>query len=230
VTAEGIDPASSAVAGLQLMPLGETAMYCQVSGAIRLSVQRRIWAFERAVRGAIDGVQTSVGMTNLTVFFDPLVLDPDTLRERLEALWARCGPEDLAGDTVQIPVVYGGPGGPDLPLVARHCGLEVDEVVRLHAARVYTVFFVGFLPGFGYLGELDPRLATPRRAEPRLRVAAGSVGIGGEQTGIYPLASPGGWQLIGRAQATLFDPARSPPALLRPGMNVRFVVEKILPC
>jgi KipI family sensor histidine kinase inhibitor len=230
VTAHGTNPASSAVAGLQILPLGETALYCQVDGPIRLQAQRRVWAFERAVRDSIDGVQTSVGMTNLTVFFDPLVVDPDALRERLEALWSRCGAEDAAGDTVQIPVVYGGPGGPDLPFVARHCRLSVDEVVRLHAARVYTVFFVGFMPGFGYLGELDPRLATPRRPEPRPRVAAGSVGIGGDQTGIYPVASPGGWQLIGRAQRALFDPARSPAALLAPGSRVRFVVEQVQPC
>jgi len=230
VTAQSANPPDGAGTGLQILPLGETALYCQVPGAIRLQNQRRIWAFERAILGSLGGVETSVGMTNLTVFFDPLVLDPDKLRERLEELWSNCSPEDLAGETVQIPVVYGGPGGPDLPFVAHHCALAVDEVVRLHASRIYTVFFIGFLPGFGYLGELDPRLATPRRAEPRLRVAAGSVGIGGDQTGIFPLPSPGGWQLIGRAQRTLFDPARSPPALLNPGSRVRFVVDKVLPC
>jgi 5-oxoprolinase (ATP-hydrolysing) subunit B len=230
VTVQSADPAERAVSGLQILPFGETAMYCQVAGPIRLQSQRRIWAFERAVRNGIGGVQTSVGMNNLTVFFDPLVIEADALCERLEALWARCSPEDLPGDTLEIPVVYGGTSGPDLAVVAHHCGLSVDEVVRLHASRIYTVFFVGFLPGFGYLGQLDPRLATPRRAEPRLRVAAGSVGIGGDQTGIYPLTSPGGWQLIGLARRTLFDPRRSPPALLQPGLRVRFVVEQVLPC
>jgi KipI family sensor histidine kinase inhibitor len=107
--------------------------------------------------------------------------------------------------------------------VARQSGLAREEVVRLHQSGEYTVFFLGFQPGFAYLGGMDRRLATARRKEPRLAVPAGSLAIGGEQTGIYPSASPGGWQLIGRTSVALFDPARDPPSLLLPGDSVRFV-------
>ena len=119
---------------------------------------------------------------------------------------------------------YGGEHGPDLQVVADHAGLSVEEVVRRHAGAEYVVFFIGFQPGFAYLGGLDPTLHTPRRDAPRLEVPAGSVAIGGAQTGIYPAASPGGWQLIGRTASTLFDPARNPPALLQPGDRVRFTI------
>ncbi|HBX9997705.1 TPA: 5-oxoprolinase subunit PxpB, partial [Klebsiella variicola] len=107
-----------------------------------------------------------------------------------------------------------------------HSGLSEKQVVELHASVEYLVWFIGFQPGFPYLGGLPPALATPRRAEPRVRVPAGSVGIGGAQTGIYPLATPGGWQLLGRTALTLFDPARKEPALLRVGDKIRFVPQK----
>jgi KipI family sensor histidine kinase inhibitor len=124
---------------------------------------------------------------------------------------------------IVIPVVYGGADGPDLAEVARHAGMTADEVVAAHSGAAYDVFFLGFQPGFAYLGGLPPALATPRRDTPRVRVPAGSVGIGGAQTGIYPAASPGGWNLIGRTAVTLFDPHADAPALLAPGDRVRFV-------
>ena len=127
------------------------------------------------------------------------------------------------GRLVELPVQYGGAEGPDIEGVARHVGLSVEALIERHAAIEYTVYFLGFQPGFAYLGGLDPALATPRRKEPRLHVPAGSVGIGGEQTGVYPTASPGGWQLIGRTAEVLFDPNRDPPSLLEPGDRVRFV-------
>jgi KipI family sensor histidine kinase inhibitor len=142
------------------------------------------------------------------------------VREGLAALEDQ---PDPPARTVEVPVCYGGAHGPDLPDVAAHCGLSPDEVVRLHAAGAYCVYFLGFSPGFPYLGGLDPRLATPRLAAPRRAVPAGSVAIGGAQTGVYPVGSPGGWRLIGRTPAPLFDPARTPPALLQMGDLVRFV-------
>ena len=123
-----------------------------------------------------------------------------------------------------IPVEYGGAAGPDLAAVAAHTGLSADEVVARHAGGEYVVFFVGFQPGFAYLGGLDPALHTPRRAAPRLEVPAGSVGIGGAQTVIYPATAPGGWQLIGRTSQVLFDPARPQPTLLLPGDRVHFTI------
>ena len=129
--------------------------------------------------------------------------------------------EAVAGETVEIPVSY---DGEDLPEVASLTGLEPEEVVRRHTAPEYTVAFLGFSPGFPYLVGLDPALEVPRRDTPRTSIPAGSVGLAGNQTGIYPTASPGGWQLIGRTEVTLFDPARDPPALLAPGTRLRFTV------
>jgi KipI family sensor histidine kinase inhibitor len=129
--------------------------------------------------------------------------------------------EAVAGETVEVPVRY---DGEDLPEVARLTGLEADEVVRRHTAPEYTVAFLGFSPGFPYLVGLDPALQVPRRDTPRTAIPAGSVGLAGDQTGIYPAASPGGWQLIGRTDVALFDPARDPPALLAPGTRLRFTV------
>ena len=124
---------------------------------------------------------------------------------------------------MDIPVRYGGADGPDLDGVAYHAGLDADAVVRMHADAEYTVHMIGFAPGFPYLAGLPPQLATPRRASPRARVPAGSVGIAGSQTGIYPLSTPGGWRLIGRTDARLFRPAHEPPTLLAVGDRVRFV-------
>jgi KipI family sensor histidine kinase inhibitor len=129
--------------------------------------------------------------------------------------------EAVAGELVEVPVRY---DGEDLDEVARLTGLDVEEVVRRHTAPDYTVAFLGFSPGFPYLVGLDPALRVPRRDTPRTSIPAGSVGLAGDQTGIYPSASPGGWRLIGRTEATLFDPARDPPALLAPGGRLRFTV------
>jgi 5-oxoprolinase (ATP-hydrolysing) subunit B len=216
--------------GLRIVHVGEAAVCCQADGAGSLPTQQRIWALDQAARSSLPRVECIVGMGNLTVAFDPFDADADSLSQHLQQLWPGCAPLSAAGPTIEIPVVYGGAGGPDLGLVAEASGLSIQDVVRLHSAPLYTVFFMGFLPGFAYLGQLDPRLATPRPTEPRLNVPAGSVGIGGGQTGIYPVRSPGGWQLIGEARRALFDASRREPALLSAGWRVRFEVDKILPC
>lgn len=124
---------------------------------------------------------------------------------------------------VRIPVCYGGEFGPDLSFLAEHSRLSIEEVVRLHSAATYVVHFLGFSPGFGYLDGLPARLECPRLESPRTRVAAGSVGVAGGQTGVYPLDSPGGWRLIGRTPLRMFDPLANPPTRLEPGDNVKFV-------
>jgi KipI family sensor histidine kinase inhibitor len=172
-----------------------------------------------------------VGVVNLQPAYASLLVSYDPRRVGAEDVrTAVTGKVEAAGDAplpdprqVDIPVCYGGDSGPDLEEVAAACGLDPGEVVREHAAGDYVVYFLGFSPGFPYLGGLSPRIATPRRATPRKRVPAGSVAIGGSQTGIYPLASPGGWQLIGRTPLALFDAGRTPPALLALGDRVRFV-------
>jgi KipI family sensor histidine kinase inhibitor len=174
---------------------------------------------ERALQGVRDVVST---FRSVAVFFDPLSIDVAAVAEALHDA-AGAAPSRESGRTVDIPIVYGGEAGPDLAEVAAFAGCTPQEVVERHAGRLYRVYMLGFLPGFAYMAAVDSTIAAPRHATPRLRVAAGSVGIAGAQTGIYPRASPGGWQIIGRTPLTVFDPAKTPPALLAPGDRVRFV-------
>jgi KipI family sensor histidine kinase inhibitor len=167
------------------------------------------------------------GMNNLTLLFDPAQIDAAELEMQVLSAWPQLAAASIEGRRIEIPVAYGGEHGPDLAEVAAHTGLAPEEVVRRHSAGDYVVYLLGFLPGFAFMGGLAPELATPRRASPRVAVPAGSVGIGGEQTGIYPLPSPGGWQLIGRTSLRLFDPDAAEPTLLRPGDRVRFVAESV---
>lgn len=207
--------------------LAERALLCSVPPPASLDVQRRFWAMADLAGGWPGVVDAYPGMNSLTVLFDDGV-DPARLEAALAQAWERGEGNvgrNVSGRIVEIPVRYGGDDGPDLADVAAHTGLTPEEVVRRHSAGSYTVYFLGFQPGFAYLGGLEPALATPRRAEPRLAVPAGAVGIGGEQTGVYPAAAPGGWQLIGRTELALFLPERDPPSLLAPGDTVRFVVE-----
>ncbi|QCP51404.1 5-oxoprolinase subunit PxpB [Trinickia violacea] len=208
----------------RIYPFGDTALVCETPPPATLDRQRRIWAAAEAARQWPHVVEVVPGMNNLTIVFDPLATDAEALAAELAAAMEREPGAAAAGREVEVPVEYGGEFGPDLLAVAEHTGLTPDEVVERHAAGDYVVFFLGFQPGFAYLGGLADALHTPRRAAPRLEVPAGSVGIGGAQTGIYPAAAPGGWQLIGRTSLTLFDPARTPPTLLQPGDRVRFTV------
>ncbi|SMC24411.1 sensor histidine kinase inhibitor, KipI family [Andreprevotia lacus DSM 23236] len=203
--------------GIQL--LGEAALVFSVAPG--LQAQQRLWAACRWLQQRHADVEWVLGMGNLTARFDPLVIKATRLERALETAWAASADAVPApGKQVEIPVRY---TGADLAHVAEHAGLTVAEVIALHTSPDYTVFCLGFLPGFAYLGGLDERIACPRRAEPRLKVPAGAIGIAGSQTGIYPLASPGGWQLIGRTSLSLFDAAAATPALLAPGDTVRFV-------
>ncbi|MDW8403880.1 5-oxoprolinase subunit PxpB, partial [Chloroflexus sp.] len=174
--------------------------------------------------GVIDLVPA---IDSLLVCFDPLTTDRDQLTARLSDLAAHPPLTALpAGREVIIPVHYGGADGPDLAEVAAQAGLTPDEVIALHTATEQRVLMIGFAPGYPYLGWLPPALHLPRRATPRVAVPAGSVAIAAGMTGIYPSILPGGWHLIGRTEARLFDPAADPPALLQPGDRVRFVNAK----
>jgi KipI family sensor histidine kinase inhibitor len=157
--------------------------------------------------------------------FDPEVMSEAAAREMIRAALRRAldDPPAAPGLLVEIPVRYGGHHGADLAEVADRTGCSEAEVVALHSRPVYRVFLVGFVPGFPYLGVLPEELALPRRATPRVQVPAGSVAIAGRQTGVYPFATPGGWHLIGRTDALIWDGRREPPTLLAPGDRVRFV-------
>jgi KipI family sensor histidine kinase inhibitor len=157
------------------------------------------------------------------VYYDPAKLSYRRLeRELAKRSRSLSSAAPRCGRTIEIPVRYGGDYGEDLSYVARYCGLSEAEVIARHSGRDYRIYMLGFLPGFAYLGGMDPSLATPRLDTPRKAIPAGSVGIGGEQTGIYPLTSPGGWRLIGRTPLKPYDPRREPPILYRAGDFVRF--------
>jgi 5-oxoprolinase (ATP-hydrolysing) subunit B len=171
-----------------------------------------------------DVLSAVLGVGNLTIRFNPLQTDGDVLADALRAAYLNCSEDPVKPRRlVELAVQYGGEFGADLAVVAQHCGLSEAAVIQLHSSVIYDVLCIGFLPGFPYLAGLPSALACPRRASPRVQVPAGSVGIGGAQTGIYPSASPGGWQLIGRCATPLFDAAKSPPSLLQAGDQVRFV-------
>lgn len=206
--------------------LGERAVVLELEPPVSLASQQRIWGLCQRLQHNEQVEEVIPGMNNLTLLLrDPQLKALDAI-ERLQQWWEESEAQLPESRRVEIPVVYGGAGGPDLSVVADRASMTPQQVVELHSSIDYVVYFIGFQPGFPYLGGLDERLHTPRRAEPRVLVPSGSVGIGGSQTGIYPLAAPGGWQLIGHTPLSLFDPLKQPPTLLRPGDSVRFVPQK----
>lgn len=211
----------------RLHSLGDAALLCELPPPATLAQQQQIWALANEALQWPAVQEALPGMNNLTLMFDPARIDAAELEMQVLAAWPQLAAAAIEGRTIEIPVAYGGEHGPDLADVAAHTGFTPAEVVRRHAAGEYVVYLLGFLPGFAFMGGLPPELATPRRAEPRVAVPARSVGIGGAQTGVYPLVSPGGWQLIGRTSLEMFDPAAAEPTLLRPGDRVRFVVESV---
>lgn len=212
----------------RIFSLGDTALVCEAPPPATIECQKRMWALADAARLWPHVKEVVPGMNNLTLVFDPLQAAPDELERMLAQAWDEATQTDFDSTDVEIPVHYGGAAGPDLKSLAKLLNMSVDEVVKRHTQADYIVFFLGFQPGFAYLGGLDPSLHAPRHSEPRLEVPAGTVGIGGEQTGIYPAVSPGGWQLLGRTDLALFDPARNPPTLLQPGDRVRFKALEVL--
>jgi inhibitor of KinA len=209
-----------------MFPLSEYAVTIRystkVDEAVNDYVHRVAIFLEQQKRdGILDIVPT---FSSVTVYYDPLVVGGyeemcEWLRTELERVeQVKATPSR----TVVIPVCYGGEFGPDLEEVARFHGMTEDEVIAIHTQGRYRVYMVGFAPGFAYLGGLSPEIATPRRSTPRTLVPAGSVGIAGSQTGVYPLATPGGWQIIGRTPLALFRPHHPEPSLLRAGDIVQF--------
>jgi inhibitor of KinA len=210
---------------VEIRPASDRSLLVSFGEGISLDLHRQVLRFLRVFEAVPPGI------LNLHPAFASVLIDFDPRR------WNHGAVEDLVGSRlveaegarepeariVEIPVRYGGEWGPDLEDVARHTGLTPAEVVGLHSGGCYLVYFLGFSPGFPYLGGMPPELVTPRLAAPRKRVPAGSIAIGGSQTGVYPVESPGGWRSIGRTGLRLFDAQAVPPALLRAGDSVRFV-------
>jgi inhibitor of KinA len=206
-----------------IRPASDRSLFISFGDEISIEAHRAVVRLTRGLEGARGILNLHPAYASVLVDFDPRLCDhahiEALVRERMESA------REQAADPlrlVEIPVRYGGEFGPDLADVARHAGLAPERVVELHAGADYLVYFVGFATSFPYLGGLPPELATPRLAAPRKHVPAGSVAIGGNQAGIYPVASPGGWRLIGRTAVRLFDAEASPPPLLRMGDHVRF--------
>lgn len=210
---------------LSLAMISESALVCQLEAPAQLEKQQQLWAFAELLREQQFG-EVVLGMNNVSVFFAPET-DLNQAGKALLGLWAGLKPKPYQPRIVEIPVVYGGEHGQDLWEVAKIHGKTEREVIELHSKALYTVYMIGFQAGFPYLGGLPESLHTPRHATPRTNVPAGSVGIGGSQTGIYPRTAPGGWQLIGQTQSALFDAQQNPPALLRAGDQVKFVVQEV---
>ena len=206
--------------------LGERAVVLELEPPVSLTTQQRIWGLSARLMARPEVTEVVPGMNNITVMLsNPQQTALDAI-EWLQSWWEKSEALEMTSREMEIPVVYGGKAGPDLEEVAHHSGLTPRQVVELHASARYMVYFIGFQPGFPYMAGLNDRLHTPRRAEPRVAVPAGSVGIGGSQTGVYPFTAPGGWQLIGLTDITLFSPENQPPSYLRPGDSVRFVPQK----
>ena len=212
--------------GFTIRDAGDAALLLELDAVIDPIVNARAIGIANAVAAArVAGVRDVVPTyRSVAVHFDPLHTDVDELRACV-GRFAHEKPMAREGALIEVPVVYGGDEGPDLHEVATIAGISEHEVVSRHGAPEYRVFMLGFLPGFPYLGIVDAAIAVPRKATPRSMVPAGSVGIAGKQTGIYPRQSPGGWQVIGRTPLQLFDPSRDPAALFAPGDRVRFVAE-----
>ncbi len=211
----------------QLLPFGDSALLIKFGDEINLSMNQRVHALDALLRASqkIGFIESVPAYATLLVHYDPLILTYAQISDWVKTEMDRAGKNvSHKPRRIQVPVRY---GGEDLDFVAAYHRISAREVVRIHASRDYIVYMMGFTPGFAYMGKLDNAIATPRLETPRTRVDAGSVGIAGAQTGIYPIASPGGWRIIGRTSLRLFDLTADVPFLFSPGDLVRFVAEAI---
>jgi KipI family sensor histidine kinase inhibitor len=210
----------------RLLPAGDSALLIEFGDEVDLGLNARVHSLARVLNA-----QSMVGLgeavptyRSLLLHYDAACLAYDEVIVLAQDALAKAEtPWQTSPRVVEVPTCYGGDYGPDLEYVARRSGLSQGDVIARHSTVLYPIYMLGFSPGFPYMGGLAADIATPRRTSPRIRVPAGSVGIAGSQTGIYPIATPGGWQLVGRTPLRLFDPERDPPTLLQPGDRVRFV-------
>ncbi len=205
--------------------MGDRALLVELGDEISPSVNRKVRElFITLERHSIDGLVEAVpSYRSLLIVYNPQKIILSALRETLDDLQKKMDPSQIPEPkTMKIPVVYGGEYGPDLAWVARYHGIDPEEAIRRHTGNIYQVYMIGFTPGFAYMGELPENIATPRRETPRTAVPAGSVGIAQSQTGIYPVESPAGWQIIGQTPLRLFDETNWPPALLEMGDSIQF--------
>lgn len=206
--------------------MGDRALLVELGDGISPLVNKKVREVFLCLNDSqVEGVvETMPGYRSLLIVYDPLKITLSALKERLNKLHTTIDRSEIPKPrTLEIPVVYGGECGPDLNWVAEYHKLSPEEVVRFHTGTTYQVYMIGFTPGFAYMGQLPEAIATPRRETPRTAVPRGSVGIAQSQTGVYPVESPGGWQIIGRTPLRLFDPEKWPPTPLEMGDLVKFL-------
>lgn len=212
---------------MKIRQCGDSMLLVELEPAIDPVINQQVITLASRIRArAARGVRdVAPGYSTLAVHFDPLHTDLAALERAIESDFAALASLEQIADSaaIDIPVRYGGVGGPDLETVAQFAGCSAADVIARHSEGRYRVYMLGFVPGFAYMGRVDQSIAAPRHRVPRERVPAGSVGIAGLQTGVYPVESPGGWQLIGHTTTVMFDPNRAQPSLLAAGDIVRFV-------
>ena len=204
---------------------GDSSVCVEFGNEISPDINRKIRAFKIAVeKSGIPGiVETVPTYRSMLVHYKPEVIGYKAITEKFKSLMGTLDNIEIPPPTViEIPVLYGGEMGPDIENVASHNGKTVEEVIKIHTSQEYLIYMIGFIAGFPYLGGMSKEIATPRLKEPRVKIDGGSMGIAGEQTGIYPLDSPGGWQLIGRTPLKLYDAEREKPVLLEAGQYIKF--------
>ena len=210
---------------MRILTVGDCAVSVEFGQEISLEINHKVMALKMVlerepIRGIVELIPT---YCSLLIQYDPMELRYGQLRDRLEALVTQLDEVEMPPkQVVEIPVAYGGEYGPDLREVAKANNLSEEEVIRLHSESEYPIYMLGFVAGFPYLGGMNKAIATPRKQSPRLKIEAGSVGIAGEQTGIYSVESPGGWQIIGRTPLKLYDVNRNEPVLLKAGQYIKF--------
>ena len=210
---------------MRILTVGDCAVSVEFGQEISLEINHKVMALKRVlerepIRGIVELIPT---YCSLLIQYDPMDLRYGQLRDRLEALVTQLDEVEMPPkQVVEIPVAYGGEYGPDLGEVARAHNISEEEVIKLHSEPEYPIYMLGFVAGFPYLGGMNKAIATPRKKSPRLKIEAGSVGIAGEQTGIYSVESPGGWQIIGRTPLKLYDVNRNEPVLLKAGQYIKF--------
>jgi len=214
------------MADVRFLLTGDTSLTAEFGNEISKEINAQIRAYNIALESSgIPGiVETVPTYRSLMIHYDPGVIPYKELVKRLKGLLSRIDQVEIPpSDVLEIPVLYGGEEmGPDLKFVAEHAGISEEEVIRIHTSVEYLIYMLGFTPGFTYLGGMDKKIETPRLKQPRVRIPAGSVGIAGGQTGVYPIDSPGGWQLIGRTPVKMYDPNRETPILPKAGQYIKF--------
>jgi KipI family sensor histidine kinase inhibitor len=207
----------------RFLPAGDSSLVIELGDEINKECNEEVIALYGKMKNVKGVSEILPAYRSLLVYYDPFVTDFYELKEKTEEKFRAIRTQKIEGREFEIPVCYGGEFGPDLSFVAQYNELSEEDVIKIHCSRDYRIYMLGFLPGFPYLGGMDERIAAPRLEKPRTRIPAGSVGIAGKQTGIYPLESPGGWRIIGRTQFRLYNPLAEDPVPISAGDTIRFI-------